>query len=132
MELKVLSLPKENSCGCADRALTDEPECLCPATGLVQILGRKFALPLLSLIADRESIRFNELRSEMGEMSSSTLTIRLVELERSGLIHRQAFIEIPPRVEYTLTKEGEKLRRSLIAFPKPLIGQSRESKKEMK
>ena len=63
-------------------------------------------------------MRFGDLRSKMDDMSSSTLTIRLAELERAGLIHRQMFAEIPPRVEYTLTEEGEDMRKSLFALSK--------------
>lgn len=54
----------------------------------------------------------------MDEMSTSTLSIRLAELERAGLVRRQMFAEIPPRVEYTLTKDGDKLRKSLFSLSK--------------
>jgi DNA-binding HxlR family transcriptional regulator len=91
---------------------------MCPATGLVQIIGRKYALRLLTVIGECHSIRFNELRGAMNDMSSSTLTIRLTELERAGLIGRRTYSEIPPRVEYTLTLEGRKLRESLFSLSK--------------
>ena len=54
----------------------------------------------------------------MDDMSSSTLTIRLAELEQAGLIRRQMFAEIPPRVEYSLTKDGKELRQSLFNLSK--------------
>ncbi len=87
---------------------------MCPATGLVQIIGRKYALRLLTVIGERQSIRFNDLKVVMDDISSSTLTIRLAELERAGLIERQMYSETPPRVEYTLTTDGRKLRQSLF------------------
>lgn len=118
MSLPILILPKENSCGCAATNLGDANECMCPATGLVQIIGRKYALRLLTVIGERRSVRFNDLKSVMDDISSSTLTIRLAELERAGLINRQAYSETPPRVEYTLTIEGTKLRQSLFALSK--------------
>ncbi len=71
---------------------------------------------LLFLIGERRVIRFSNLKSEMDDMSSSTLTIRLAELERAGLINRELFAEIPPRVEYRLTKEGAGVRKSLFAL----------------
>jgi DNA-binding HxlR family transcriptional regulator len=118
MNLPILNLPKENACGCADTKPLGANECMCPATGLVQIIGRKYALRLLTVIGKHRSIRFNELRAAMGDMSSSTLTIRLTELERTGLVERHTYSEIPPRVEYTLTTEGKKLRESLFSLSK--------------
>ena len=112
----ILSVPEENACGCVERAAGGE--CICSTTGLVQIIGRKYALRLLFLIGDRERIRFGDIRGEMDDMSSSTLSIRLVELEGAGLIHRKMFAEIPPRVEYTLTKGGKELRKKLFALSK--------------
>ncbi|MDQ6787797.1 MAG: helix-turn-helix transcriptional regulator [Acidobacteriota bacterium] len=118
MNLPILSLPKENSCGCADQKSSQQNECMCPATGLVQIIGRKYALRLLTVIGEQQSIRFNDLKSVMDDMSSSTLSIRLAELERAGLIGRRTYSETPPRVEYALTSEGDQLRRSLFALSK--------------
>ncbi len=118
MNLPILSLPKENSCGCADTKSSDTNECMCPATGLVQIIGRKYALRLLTVIGERQTIRFNDLKSVMDDMSSSTLTIRLTELERAGLISRRTYSETPPRVEYALTSDGRQLRQNLFALSK--------------
>jgi len=118
MSLPILSLPAENACGCADAKPNDAVECMCPATGLVQIIGRKYALRLLTVIGERENVRFNDLKMTMDDMSSSTLTIRLAELERAGLINRQTFSETPPRVEYNLTPEGRELRHNLFSLSK--------------
>ncbi len=84
MNLPILSLPIENSCGCVDTESGKSNECMCPATGLVQIIGRKYALRLLTVIGERQSMRFNDLKVAMDDISSSTLTIRLAELERAG------------------------------------------------
>lgn len=118
MNLPIFNLPKENSCGCAEVNLSESNECMCPATGLVQIIGRKYALRLLTVIGERQMIRFNDLKSVMDDISSSTLTIRLTELERAGLIIRRIYAETPPRVEYGLTADGSQLRRSLFAISK--------------
>lgn len=118
MSLPILSLPKENACGCADTNSGKFAECICPATGFVQIIGRKYALRLLTVIEEHESIRFNDLKDGLRDISSSTLTIRLAELERVGLIDRRSFSETPPRVEYTLTAEGRQLRESLLLLSK--------------
>ncbi len=63
-------------------------------------------------------MRFSDLKGEMDDMSSSTLTIRLAELEGARLIHRQVYSETPPRVEYSLTKEGEDMRKNIFALSK--------------
>lgn len=116
MRLPILSVPEENACGCLGRSETGKAGCQCSTTGLVQILGRKYALRLLFLIGEFKSMRFGDLRTEMDDMSSSTLTIRLAELEGAGLIRRQISTETPPRVEYSLTQEGEDMRKSIFAL----------------
>jgi len=126
MSLMIPNLPIENSCGCADTESVESIECICPATGLVQIVGRKYALRLLTVVGERQSIRFNDLKLTMDDMSSSTLTIRLAELERAGLIERLTFAETPPRVEYRLTEEGENLRRSLFSLSKYALRKSKD------
>ncbi len=89
---------------------------MCAAAGLVQIIGRRYALRILFLVGERANIRFTEIRSEIEEISTSTLTIRLAELEQAGLIRRQVFAEVPPRVDYTLTEEGLRLRGNLFSL----------------
>ena len=116
MAVPILKVPGENACGCEDAGAG--VECLCSAAGLVQIIGRKYALRLLFLIGERAPVRFNDLRGEMDDMSTSTLSIRLAELEGAGLIRREVFAEIPPRVEYTLTEDGAELRRRLFSLSK--------------
>ncbi len=118
MSLSILNLPKENACGCSDLESVTNTECMCPATGLVQIIGRKYSMRLLTVIGEHQSIRFNDLQIAMDDMSSSTLTIRLNELESAGLINLQMYSEAPPRVEYNLTKDGRKLRQSLFTLSK--------------
>ena len=119
MGLPILSVPEENACGCVERRTPAAgSECICSTTGLVQIMGRKYAVRLLFMIGERGQMRFGDLQSEIADMSSSTLSIRLSELEGAGLVRRQVFPEIPPRVEYTLTKEGKDMRKSLFALSK--------------
>ena len=118
MGLPILSVPEENACGCVDAAAGGAGACICSAAGLVQIIGRKYALRLLFLIGERAPARFGDLRGEMDDMSSSTLSIRLAELEGAGLIRREMFAEIPPRVEYTLTEGGRELRKRLFSLSK--------------
>ena len=102
------------TCGCGSGlAATD---CLCPAAPLAKLTGRRYALGLLSLIANHGTVRFNELRSRLGDVSSSTLATRLADLEEAGLIERAVHPETPPRVEYSLTGRGRELCRVLNDF----------------
>ncbi len=102
------------ACGCG--AALAAGECLCPATPVARLMGRRYALGLLSLIANRGIVRFSELRSRLGDVSSSTLAARLSDLERAGLIARTVHPDTPPRVEYSLTARGRELCRVLIDF----------------
>jgi len=54
--------------------------------------------------------RYKELFEEVSEITQKTLTVKLRELEEKGIIAREAFPEIPPKVVYSLTPIGEKLR----------------------
>jgi DNA-binding HxlR family transcriptional regulator len=113
MSLKILSSPKEKDCGCADASAVAGDRSKCSATELVRIIGRSYGLELLTAIKKKRGIRFNELKTVMGKISSSTLTIRLTELERAGLVERQTQPEVTARAEYSLTKKGKKLLQSL-------------------
>jgi DNA-binding HxlR family transcriptional regulator len=69
---------------------------------------------LLPLCCSTDSVRYLKFKKTMKGFSSKTLAIRLKELERNGILHRQAFNEIPPRVEYRLTTKGQELAESII------------------
>jgi DNA-binding HxlR family transcriptional regulator len=57
----------------------------------------------------KEKKRFSELKKLMPDITEKMLSIQLKQLEKSGLIERRTYAEVPPRVEYTLTKNGESL-----------------------
>ena len=69
---------------------------------------------LLPLCCSTDSVRYLKFKKTMKGFSSKTLAIRLKELEKNGILHRQAFNEIPPRVEYRLTTKGQELTESII------------------
>lgn len=74
---------------------------------LQKILGGKYKLEILYYIAVKDVHRFGELRRCIEEISESSLTKQLRELEADGFITRHDFKEIPPRVEYNLTTLGQ-------------------------
>jgi len=80
----------------------------CPFQALIELLGRPHSLEILYAIQTKNPRRFTELQSATG-INPSTLTQRLRELTEAGLLLREAHNEIPPRVEYGLTKKGSGL-----------------------
>lgn len=77
----------------------------CPVTLTLSILGGHWKGLILYAIYLGVH-RFGELQRTIPEISKKMLTQELRDLEKNGLIHREIFAEIPPRVEYTLTELG--------------------------
>jgi DNA-binding HxlR family transcriptional regulator len=71
---------------------------------------------LMPLCCTTKPVRYLKFRNTMKGFSSKTLTIRLKELERNGILSRHAYNEIPPRVEYRLTNKGQELAESIISL----------------
>jgi DNA-binding HxlR family transcriptional regulator len=69
---------------------------------------------LIPLCCSTDPVRYATFRKSMKGFSSKTLTIRLKELEKSGILNRQSFNEISPRVEYRLTPKGQELVGSVM------------------
>lgn len=87
--------------------------CYCPLTGVINTLSRKYAMQLISIIGAHDSLRFVEIEDHLPNASSSTISKRLDEFEDSGLVTRTQYNEIPPRVEYSLTEDGNEVRTRL-------------------
>jgi DNA-binding HxlR family transcriptional regulator len=88
--------------------------CLCPLEGVIDIISKKWALLIINEIGNHGRIRYNELQKELGNVSPKTLADTLKGLLKENLIDRKTFNEIPPRVDYTLTKDGLRLREAII------------------
>ena len=71
-----------------------------------KILGGKWKLEILYYIGVCDVRRFGALRRQLGEITESSLTKQLRELEADGFLIRKDFQEVPPRVEYTLSSLG--------------------------
>ena len=69
---------------------------------------------LIPLCCTSEPVRYKQFRQALRGISSRTLAIRLKELEKSGVLDRLSYNEIPPRVEYKLTSKGQELVESMI------------------
>lgn len=87
--------------------------CYCPLTGVINTLSKKYAMQIISIIGAHNSLRFAEIEAHVDSASSSTISSRLREFQEAGLITREQFDEIPPRVEYSLTERGKEVRERL-------------------
>ncbi|PZA07586.1 MULTISPECIES: helix-turn-helix domain-containing protein [unclassified Meiothermus] len=85
-----------------------------PIEVFLEILGRRGSFPILWTLA-RGPQRFSALQQETG-LPPRTLSLRLKELEDLGLVSRAAYSQVPPRVDYALTRQGEGLRGVLEAL----------------
>jgi len=88
--------------------------CLCPLEGVIDIISKKWALLTINEIGNHKRIRYTDLMKELQSISPKTLADTLKELKNNDLVKREAFNEIPPRVDYTLTKDGEQLREAIV------------------
>lgn len=92
---------------------TDDKYRDCPMAKLQKIIGGKWKIFIL-FILDKETMRFGALQRELGDVTQSTLTKQLKELEQDGFILRHVYPEVPPRVEYSLSDLGKRFSPILI------------------
>ncbi|VXD22987.1 conserved hypothetical protein [Planktothrix serta PCC 8927] len=96
----------------------DSNQCLdmiCPIEFILELIGTKWSISILRELF-RGNQRTHELLEALPGISTKTLTVRLRELEKHGLISRKVYAEIPPRVEYSLTEKGLELQPVLVAL----------------
>ncbi len=81
----------------------------CPVEITMMLISDKWKVLILRDLLNG-TLRFSELRRSVGNVSQKVLTSNLRQMERDGLVHREVYPEVPPRVEYSLTEVGESLR----------------------
>ncbi|MGI4833046.1 MAG: winged helix-turn-helix transcriptional regulator [Janthinobacterium lividum] len=79
----------------------------CAMTRTMGVLGGKWKLIIISYLTQPR--RFGQLAQRLSLISRKVLTEQLRELEEDGIVRREAFAEVPPRVEYSLTAHGQAL-----------------------
>lgn len=86
-----------------------------PGNGICARLGDKWTVRVLwrLSIASERRLRFSALKSEIEGITQRMLTLTLRNLERDGLVVRDYFPEVPPRVEYELTEMGASMLRAM-------------------
>lgn len=88
----------------------------CPLTFALNLIGGKWRLPIIWALHKNGTMRYNELKRSIDGITNMMLTQVLRELEIDGIINREQFMEVPPRVEYSLTENGENLIPALKAL----------------
>lgn len=93
----------------SDKALYKNRLDSCPLTFALNLIGGKWRLPIIWALSKNGTMRYNELKRSIDGITNMMLTQSLKELELHGIINRKQFMEIPPRVEYSLTDNGKNL-----------------------
>ena len=81
----------------------------CPIRNILSRIGDKWFMLVLYTLETDEAKRFKELQRNIPDISQKMLTATLRMLEADGLVKREAFAEVPPRVEYSLSDKGKTL-----------------------
>ncbi len=85
--------------------LKTRPLSVCPVANAARLLGDRWTLVILRDLVEGPK-RFSELENTSEGISPRTLADRLRQMEGQGLVFRESFREIPPRVQYSLTSKG--------------------------
>lgn len=81
----------------------------CPLTYSLELIGGKWRLPIIWALNQNDTLRYNELKRKVDGITNMMLSQCLKEMEIYGLVNRRQYMEIPPRVEYSLSKDGKDL-----------------------
>ena len=112
-KLPILRQQEEN--GCCVFTGYDASLLMSETAKLRKLITKRGTLEILiPLCCTANPVRHKQFRQVMKGFSSRTLAIRLNELQKSGILERQRYNEIPPRVEYRLTSKGQELVESVI------------------
>ena len=83
-----------------------EKDIRCPLEYGLTVFGGKWKSRVICVLAEKGTLRYSSIRKEMANITDAVLASTLKELIADGIVKRQQFDEIPPRVEYCLTEKG--------------------------
>ncbi|MBC7933811.1 MAG: helix-turn-helix transcriptional regulator [Rhizobacter sp.] len=86
---------------------------ICPVRDVLDYVGDKWSMLIVLQLGNQSPLRFGELKKVIGGISQKMLTITLRKLEHDGFVQRVYFPEVPPRVEYSITRLGKSLMTAL-------------------
>lgn len=82
----------------------------CPIVNTFRIVGKKFSVAILRNMLYFNQTRFNQFLNSIEGINPKTLSARLKEMEKEGLIQRKVYVESPVRIEYNLTEKGRAMK----------------------
>lgn len=75
----------------------------------LSVIGGKWKMLIIYLLAENQTVRFNDMKRRIGAITYKTLSAQLKELEADGMVNRKEYPQVPPKVEYSLTEKAETL-----------------------
>ncbi|EOQ67395.1 winged helix-turn-helix transcriptional regulator [Acinetobacter pittii] len=88
----------------------------CAVEAAISLIDGKWKCVILWHLFNEGTLRFNEIRKRVPSITQRMLTNQLRELEQDGIIHREVYPQVPPKVEYCLTDLGQSLEKILFAL----------------
>jgi len=89
--------------------MSDQIKC-CPVDNTFRLVGKKFTIHILRNMIILNHTRFNQFLESVEGINPKTLSVRLREMEKSGLIKRHVYAQTPVKIEYTVTEKGKELK----------------------
>ncbi len=106
--------------------------CITSGADMLKLLSSRGTMEILcTFCCSQKKVRFNELNKLFKHVSTKTLTSRLRELEKDGILLRTSYNEIPPRVEYSITERGQSLVEALIPLIEWIADEEEEEKQSI-
>lgn len=96
--------------------LLDDYDPNCPVRNILSRIGDKWSILVLLTLSQSGTLRFKELQRSLPDISQKMLTVTLRTLEEDGLVRREVFAVVPPKVEYTLTERADSLLPHIFAL----------------
>lgn len=112
--MKKDTIEKDASMSRTRNAVGEAGELLCPVRYTMDIVGGKWKLPILCMLAPGQPIRYSTIKRKLAGVTNMMLSQSLKELEAAGMVHREQYNEVPPRVEYSMTEKGGSILPMLV------------------
>ncbi|MCU4580542.1 helix-turn-helix transcriptional regulator [Acinetobacter gyllenbergii] len=88
----------------------------CSVEAAISLIDGKWKCVILWHLFNEGTLRFNEIRKRVPSITQRMLTNQLRELEQDGILHREVYPQVPPKVEYCLTDLGRSLEQIIVAL----------------